>query len=60
MTYEVIKDAAQWVEQREDPSMLDDLFVRENAVSTPQDDGHWDRGGQPQQNQSHPQYGNQM
>ena len=28
MTYKEIKDAARWVEQREDPSMLDDLFVR--------------------------------
>ena len=59
MTYEEIKDAAWWVEQREDPSMLDDLFVRENAVSTPRDDGHWDQGGQPWCNQGHPQYGNQ-
>ena len=48
MTCEEIKDAAQQVEQREDPSMLDDPFVRENAVSTPQDDGHQDWGGQPQ------------
>ena len=47
MTYEEIKDAAQQVEQREDPSMSDDLFVRENAVSTTRDDGHWDRGRQP-------------
>ena len=34
MTYEEIKDAARWVEQREDPSMSDDPFVRENTVST--------------------------
>ena len=29
MTYEEIKDAARWVEQREDPSMSNDPFVRE-------------------------------
>ena len=34
MTYEEIKDAARWVEEKEDPSMSDDPFVRENAVST--------------------------
>ena len=34
MTYEEIKDAARWVEQREDPSMSDDPFVRENTTST--------------------------
>ena len=34
MTSEEIKDAARWVEQREDPSMSDDPFVRENAVLT--------------------------
>ena len=34
MTYEEIKDATRWVEQSKDPSMLDDLFVRENTVST--------------------------
>ena len=28
MTYKEIKDAARWVEQREDPSMSDDPFVR--------------------------------
>ena len=60
MTCEEIKDAAWWVEQREDPSMSDDLFVRENTVSTPWDDGYWDWGGQPQHNQGCPQYGNQM
>ena len=38
MTYMEINDAARWVEQREDPSMSDDPFVRENAVSTLQDD----------------------
>ena len=27
MTYEEIKDAARWVDQREDPSMSDDPFV---------------------------------
>ena len=54
MTYEEIKDAAQWVEQREDPSMLDDQFVRENTVSTLQDDGRQDQGGQPQYNQGLP------
>ena len=59
MTYKEIKDAAQWVEQREDPSMSDDLLVRENAVSTPQDDVHQDWGGQLQCNQGCPQYGNQ-
>ena len=32
MTYEEIKDAARWVEQREDPSMSDDLFMRENTT----------------------------
>ena len=51
MTYEEIKDAARQVEQREDPSMSDDLFVRENTTSTPQDDGQWDWGGQPCHNQ---------
>ena len=40
MTYEEIKDAARWVAQREDPSMSDDPFVRENATPTPWDDGH--------------------
>ena len=60
MTYEEIKDAAWWVEQREDPSMSDDPFMRENATSTPWDDGQWDWGGQPQCNQGQPQYGGQM
>ena len=47
MTYKEIKDAARWVEQREDPSMSDDPFVRENTASTPWDDGQWDQSGQP-------------
>ena len=34
MTYEEIKDAARWVEQREDPTTSDDPFVRENATPT--------------------------
>ena len=34
MTYEEIKDAARWVEQREDPTMSNDPFVRENATPT--------------------------
>ena len=34
MTYEEIKDAARWVEQREDPTMSDDPFVRENVTPT--------------------------
>ena len=59
MTYEEIKDAARWVEQREDPSMSDDPFVRENATPTPWDDRQWDRGGQPRRNQGQPQYGGQ-
>ena len=56
MTYEEIKDAARWVEQREDPSMSDDPFMRENATSTMQDDGQQDWGGQPHHNQGWPQY----
>ena len=60
MTYKEIKDAARWVEQREDPSMSDDLFMRENATSTSRDDGQWDWGGQPCHNQGRPQYGGQM
>ena len=28
-----------WFEQREDPSLSDDLFMRENATPTLQDDG---------------------
>ena len=59
MTYKEIKDAARWVEQREDPTMSDDLFMRENATPTPQDDGQWDWGGQPCHNQGQPQYGGQ-
>ena len=59
MTYEEIKDAARWVEQREDPSMSDDPFVRENATPIPQDDGQWDQGGPPHRNQGQPQYGGQ-
>ena len=42
MTYKEIKELARQVEQREDPSMSDDPFMRENTVSTSQDDGHWD------------------
>ena len=34
MTYEEIKDSAGWVEQREDPSMSNDPFIRENATPT--------------------------
>ena len=60
MTYEETKDAARWVEQREDPSMSDDPFMRENATPTPRDDRQWDWGGQPQCNQGRPQYGGQM
>ena len=48
MTYVEIKDAARWVEQREDPSISDDPFVRENTASTLQNDGQQDWGGQPQ------------
>ena len=54
MTYEEIKDAARWVEQREDPTMSNDPFIRENATPTSQDDGQWDRGRQPHHNQTHP------
>ena len=60
MTYEEIKDAARQVEQREDPTMSDDLFIRENATPTLQDDGQWDWGRQPCRNQGQPQYGDQM
>ena len=35
MTYEEIKDAARQVEQREDPTTSDDLFVHENVTPTP-------------------------
>ena len=45
MTYEEIKDAARWVEQREDPSMSDGPFIRDNAVLTSWDDGQWDHDG---------------
>ena len=47
ITYEEIKNAGRWVEQREDPSMSDDLFVRGNVASSLWDDGQWDQGGQP-------------
>ena len=60
MTYKEIKDAARWVEQREDPGMSDDPFVRENATSTPWDDAQWDQGRQPCHNQGRPQYRSQM
>ena len=60
MTYEEIKDAARHVEQREDPSMSDDPFMRENVTPTPSDDRQWDRGGQPHLNQGQPQYRGQM
>ena len=59
MTYEEIKDAARWVEQREDPTMSNDPFIRENATPTSQDDRQWDWGGQPHCNQTRPQYGGQ-
>ena len=60
MTYEEIKDAARHVKQREDPSIPDDLFMRENATPNPQDDGQRDWGGQPHCNQGQPQYGGQV
>ena len=60
MIYEEIKDAARQVEQREDPSMSDDPFMRENATSTTWDGRQWDWGGQPHHNQDWPQYGGQM
>ena len=60
MTYEEIKDAARWVEQREDPTMSDDPFVRENATPTLRDNRQWDPGRQPHHNQTCPQYGGQM
>ena len=60
MTYEEIKDAARWVEQREDPTTSDDPFIRDNATPTSRDDGQRDRGGQPHRNQTRPQYGGQM
>ena len=59
MTYKEIKDAARQVGQREDPSMSDDPFVRENATPNLWDDGQWDQGGQPHHNQGQPQYGGQ-
>ena len=43
MTYEEIKDAARWVEQREDPTTSDYPFVHDNVTPTPRDDGQWDR-----------------
>ena len=60
MTYEEIKDAARRVEQREDPSMSNDPFMRENVTPTPRDNGQWDWGRQPHHNQGWPQYGGQM
>ena len=60
MTYEKIKDAARWVEQREDPTMSDDPFIGENATPTSQDDGQQDRGRQSHCNQARPQYRGQM
>ena len=60
MTYEEIKDTARQVEQREDPTMSDDLFVRENATPALGDNGQRDWGGQPRRNQTRPQYGGQM
>ena len=50
MTYEEIKDAARQVEQREDPSMSDDPFIRDNATPASRDDGQRDRGRQPHRN----------
>ena len=35
MTCEEIKDATRHVEQREDPSMSDDPFIRDNALFPP-------------------------
>ena len=60
MTYEEIKDAARWVEQREDPTTSDDPFVCDNVTPIPRDNGQRDWGGQPHHNQTHPQYGGQM
>ena len=60
MTYEEFKDTARCVEQREDPRMSDDPFMRENTTATPRDDGQWDWGGQPHCNQGWPQCGGQM
>ena len=39
MIYKEIKDVARWVEQREDPTTSDDLFVQENVTPTSRDDG---------------------
>ena len=39
MTYEEIKDAARWVEQREDPRLSDNPFIWDNAVPISWDDG---------------------
>ena len=47
MTYEEIKDAARWVEQREDPSMSDDPFVWQNAVPTLWDNSTGTERGNP-------------
>ena len=60
MTYKEIKDAARHVEQREDPSMSSDPFMRENATPILRDDGQWDWGRQPHRNQGWPQYRGQM
>ena len=57
MTYEEIKDATKCVEQREDPSMSDDPFVRDNAFPTSWDDGQQDCDCPTQCNQGCPQYG---
>ena len=57
MTYQEIKNAARWVEQRENPSMSYDLFIWDNAVPTLWDDGQWDHDGPSQHNQGCPQYG---
>ena len=60
MTYKEIKDAARHVKQREDPSMSNDPFMKENATSTLWDDRQQDQGRQPHCNQGWPQYGGQM
>ena len=46
-TFEEIKDAARQVEQRDDPNMSDDPFMRDNASLTLQDEGHQDGDGLP-------------
>ena len=56
MIYKEIKDAARCVEQREDPSMSSDPFMRENATPTSWNDGQQDQGRQPHCNQGWPQY----